>query len=352
MRHINSFQNIKDEHKNQIVNLESINAFSLRLKDFKTATPKNYNLNLSLKKKSKNHLPIKKENNNKVKKNINEEKRNYKLYNYSPSPEKKKHQINIKLNINNEIINNNYSEKKNEGKKYVYDELIKDKKSLIYSLEKELSEIKDQINNIEKKKKKKNSIDRCEKKVKNKCQLSEQNLKQNKKIKRTKKISKNMKQFFQNLIFNTSNSKSTSKKNSSKNIFTSKNLILNTSNNYNYYIKANKNKNINNFYRESTKEIEIDLDKKHSRKNSSSIIKSNSFLYTSNNINTNRKNDMYKRSKSQFQNSYFNFSQCNNIMNNNNNSNNYDNRNIFNELEKIKDRTKCLLSNYLEFCNN
>ena len=156
MRHINSFQNIKDEHKNQIVNLESINAFSLRLKDFKTATPKNYNLNLSLKKKSKNHLPIKKENNNKVKKNINEEKRNYKLYNYSPSPEKKKHQINIKLNINNEIINNNYSEKKNEGKKYVYDELIKDKKSLIYSLEKELSEIKDQINNIEKKKKKKN----------------------------------------------------------------------------------------------------------------------------------------------------------------------------------------------------
>ena len=114
-------------------------------------------------------------------------------------------------------------------------------------MEKELSEIKDQINNIEKNKKK-NSIDRCEKKVKNKCQLSEQNLKQNKKIKRNKKISKNMKQFFQNLIFNTSNSKSISKKNSSKNIFTSKNLILNTSNNYNYYIKENKNKNINNFY--------------------------------------------------------------------------------------------------------
>ena len=69
MRHINSFQNIKDEHKNQIVNLESINAFSLRLKDFKTTTPKNYNSNLSLQKKSKNHFPNKKENINKEKKN-------------------------------------------------------------------------------------------------------------------------------------------------------------------------------------------------------------------------------------------------------------------------------------------
>ena len=357
MRHINSFQNIKDENKNQIGNLESINAFSLRLKDFKTTTPKNYNSNLSLQKKSKNHFPNKKENINKEKKNNNEEKRNYKLSNYSPSPEKKKHQINIKLNINNEIIANNYSEKKNENKKCIYEELIKDKKSLIYSLEKELSEIKDQINKIEKKKNIKNSLDRFDKKGKNKSQLSEQNLKQNKKIKREKKNSKNVKQFFQNLIFNTSNSKSTSKKNSSKNIFTSKNLILNTSNNYNYYIKANKNKNKNNniLYHESTKEIEIDLDKKHSRKNSLSIIKSNSFLYTSNNINTSRKNDIYKRSKSQFQNSYFNFSQCNNNVlnnNNNNNSEHYENGNIFYQLEKIKDRTKYLLSSYLKLCKN
>ena len=91
MRHINSFQNIKDEHKNQIGNLESINVFSLRLKDFKTTTPKNYNSNLSLKNKSKNNFPIKKENNNKVKKNNNEEKRNYRVYHYSPSPEKKKY---------------------------------------------------------------------------------------------------------------------------------------------------------------------------------------------------------------------------------------------------------------------
>ena len=351
MRHINSFQNIKDEHKNQIGNLESINVFSLRLKDFKTTTPKNYNSNLSLKKKSsKNHFPIKKENNNKVKKNNNEEKRNYRVYHYSPSPEKKKYQINIKLNINNEIINNNYSEKKNENKNYFYEELIKDKKSLINSLEKELSEIKDQINKMENKKNKKNSLDRFDKKGKNKSQLSEQNLKQNQKIKGEKKKSKNVKQFFQNLIFNTSNSKSISKKNRSKYIFSSKNLILNTSNNYNYYIKANKKKNLNNIHHESTKEIEIDIDKKHSRKNSLSIIKSNSFLYTSNNINTNRKNDIYKRSKSQYQNSYFNFSQCNNNIMNNNNSNNYESGNIFYELEKIKDRTKCLLSKYLKIC--
>ena len=351
MRHTKSFQNIKKKNKNILKKLELINSLSFRKNDYESPNSKKYNFNLSIKnennknfKNQTSRLPFRKDSLNKEKKNINKEKRNYNVFNnYSTAPHKENNQINIRLNIKSEIINNNFSEKKNENKKQVYEEIINKKNYLIYSLEKELSEIKEQINKIQQMKKKNNSIEEFEnsnfKKRKNK------DLDKIQKLKASNLISKNVRQFFKNLMLKKSESKSNSKKNSSKNILSSKNLIINTSN-YNNYIKGNKNYISNNLYSESAKEIkdiEIKNLKNNSRKNS--MIKSNSFLYTSNNFNSGRRSEKDKRSLSQFQ-----TCNSNNSQNNNFNLSNCSNGNfIVYELEKLKERTKSLLSNYLKF---
>ena len=162
MRHTKSFQNIKKKNKNILKKLELINSLSLRKNDYESPNSKKYNFNLSIKnennknfKNQTSRLPFRKDSLNKEKKNINKEKRNYNVFNnYSTAPHKENNQINIRLNIKSEIINNNFSEKKNENKKQVYEEIINKKNYLIYSLEKELSEIKEQINKIQQMKKK------------------------------------------------------------------------------------------------------------------------------------------------------------------------------------------------------
>jgi len=371
MRHTNSFQNLKNKKKNSLKNIEFFNTLSLRKKDCDSPNSNIQNFNLysinekNNSNKNSNRFSLKKNKNKKIKKSQNKGKENYNLSNFSTIPDKENKQINIRLNIKSEIINNNYS-KKFESKKQIYEDIIQKKNYLISSLEKELSEIKDQINKIQEIKKKKNSTDDFENSNLNlKIRKINSNFNNEKKkiqqLKDSKLISKNVKHFLKNLILKKKESKSNSKKNSSKNIFSSKNLILNTSN-YNNYIKGHKNHISSHLYCESTKEIEIDLERKclksNSRKNSSKISKSNSFLFTSNNFNNTKRNDNNRRSLSQFQtcnsnNSHNNNNYYNNSQNNNNNYNNSNYNNSLNtitELEKLKNRTKSLLSNYLKLC--
>ena len=360
MRHTNSFKNLKNKKKNSLKNIEFFNTLSLRQKDCDSPNSNIQNFNFYIKNdknttnKNSYHFSLKKNKNKKSQKSQNKGKENYNTSNFSTIPDKENKQINIRLNIKSEIINNNYS-KKFESKKQIYEDIIQKKNYLISSLEKELSEIKEQINKIQEIKKKKNSIDEFENsnlnlKIRNISRDLNKEKFQIKQLKSSNLVSKNVKHFLKNLILKKKESKSNSKKNSSKNIFSSKNLILNTSN-YNNYIKGHKNHISSHLYCESTKEIEIDLERKclksNSRKNSSKISKSNSFLFTSNNFNNTKRNDNNRRSLSQFQTCNSNSSQNNNNYNNSNFSNS---GNTITELEKLKNRTKILLSSYLKLC--
>ena len=288
---------------------------------------------------------IKRENNNSCK-----EKKNS---HYSSPNEKDSNLINIRLNINSEIINNNFNVKNNDNINKEYNDEIKNKNNLISSLEKELLEVKEKINKIQTKTQRKrlNSVDNInkhyyEKRKKNNNQLTKEFNKifniQN--LKPSNIISKNVKQFFKNLMLK--------KENELKgNNISKKNLILNTSN-YNSYIR-NKENNISskNLYIDPTREIQTtELEKNvQTMKNSLSMIKSSSFLFTSNNLNSTSRKGLEKnnrRSQSQFQTYYTNYS------NNNYSNNSNGGVNVFYELEKVKQRTQSLLSSYLNFCND
>ena len=345
MRQTKSFQNFKNKKKGNNKNLDLFNALSLRLKDFESPYRKYYGVSSSSKniinnKRNNNNQMIKRENNNSCK-----EKKNS---HYSSPNEKDSNLINIRLNINSEIINNNFTVKNNDNLNKEYHEEIRNKNNIISSLEKELSEVKEKINKIQTKTQRKrlNSVDNIEKhyyekRKKNNNQLTKEFNKifniQN--LKPSNIISKNVKQFFKNLMLKKENELKGN--NSSK-----KNLILNTSN-YNSYIR-NKENNVSskNLYSDPTREIQTtELEKNiQTMKNSSSMIKSSSFLFTSNNLNSTSRKGLEKnnrRSQSQFQTYYTNYS---------NNSNG--GVNVFYELEKVKQRTQSLLSSYLNFCND
>ena len=106
MHQTKSFQNIKLKQKSQL-NLDLFTLFSLRQKELGSPISKNYDLNLfsGKEKKSKNKINYyskKKENN---KENNIKEKRNYNVSNYLTVSEKENNnQMNIRLNINNEIM--------------------------------------------------------------------------------------------------------------------------------------------------------------------------------------------------------------------------------------------------------
>ena len=301
MRQTKSFQNFKNKNKGNNKNLDLFTALSLRLKDFESPYRKYYGFSSS----SKN------------------------------------------------IINNNFTVKNNDNLNKEYHEEIRNKNNIISSLEKELSEVKEKINKIQTKTQRKrlNSVDNIEKhyyekRKKNNNQLTKEFNKifniQN--LKPSNIISKNVKQFFKNLMLK--------KENELKgNNISKKNLILNTSN-YNSYIR-NKENNISskNLYIDPTREIQTtELEKiVQTMKNSLSMIKSSSFLFTSNNLNSTSRKGLEKnnrRSQSQFQTYYTNYS------NNNYSNNSNGGVNVFYELEKVKQRTQSLLSSYLNFCND
>ena len=157
MKHTNSFKTIKNNQKVNKKNLELFNALSLRQNKFEPNS-KVYSISM------KNFI----NNKNKSQPNIieKEKKKNKekKIYNNSSPPEKDKNQINIKLNIKSEIINNNFSNYKNENK---YEEILKQKNIIISNLEKELFEVKEKIHKIQNKKKRINSVDFIEEKYLN-----------------------------------------------------------------------------------------------------------------------------------------------------------------------------------------
>jgi hypothetical protein len=351
MRQTKSFQNFKNKKKGNNKNLDLFNALSLRLKDFESPYRKYYGVSSS----SKNIINNKRNKNNNhmnkgEKNNSHKEKKNS---HYSSPNEKDSNLINIRLNINSEIINNNFTVKNNDNLNKEYHEEIRNKNNIISSLEKELSEVKEKINKIQTKTQRKrlNSVDNIEKhyyekRKKNNNQLTKEFNKifniQN--LQPSNIISKNVKQFFKNLMLKKENELKGN--NSSK-----KNLILNTSN-YNSYIR-NKENNVSskNLYSDPTREIQTtELEKNiQTMKNSSSMIKSSSFLFTSNNLNSTSRKGLEKnnrRSQSQFQTYYTNYS--NNNYSNNSNSG----VNVFYELEKVKQRTQSLLSSYLNFCSD
>ena len=256
MKHTNSFKTIKNNQKVNKKNLELFNALSLRQNKFEPNS-KVYSISM------KNFI----NNKNKSQPNIieKEKKKNKekKIYNNSSPPEKDKNQINIKLNIKSEIINNNFSNYKNENK---YEEILKQKNLIISSLEKELFEVKEKIHKIQNKKKRINSVDFIEEKYLNNQKKNGKNKdlpkKKNQNLKPSNIISKNVKQFFKNLILKKeSYSKETP---NIKNVLSTKNLILNTSN-YNNYIKHNHKNNLltKNLNSNPTREFEIvEMEKK------------------------------------------------------------------------------------------
>ena len=320
---------MKNKNKgNQLFNL-----LSLRQKDFESPNKNIYSASV------KNFI----NNKNKSQQNImfSEKK---KKENKNNSCEKDNNQINIRLNINSEIINNNFSNTKNENNKY--EDLIKEKNMIIASLEKELIEVKEKINKNQNKRKRINSVDDINyknKKTKNKNNRNKEiNKIQN--LKPSNIISKNVKQFFQNLII-----KKDSKENiNSKNIISNKNLILNTSN-YNNYINNNKKNLYKNLYSDPTRETEITEFEKNNlltqTKKNSSLFKSNSFLFTSQNLKKKKKKLDKRRCQSQIENNYSNFNYIN--------TNHFQKKNheIFFQLNKLKVRTQDLLSNFLYLCN-
>ncbi len=320
---------MKNKNKgNQLFNL-----LSLRQKDFESPNKNIYSTSV------KNLI----NNKNKSQQNImfSEKK---KKENKNNSCEKDNNQINIRLNINSEIINNNFSNTKNENNKY--EDIIKEKNMIISSLEKELIEVKEKINKMQNKRKRINSVDDINfknKKTKNKNNRNKEiNKIQN--LKPSNIISKNVKHFFQNLII-----KKDSKENiNSKNIISNKNLILNTSN-YNNYIKNNKNNLYKNLYSDPTRETEITEFEKNNlltqTKKNSSLFKSNSFLFTSQNLKNNKKKLDKRRCQSQIENNYSNYNYIN--------TNHFQKKNneIFFQLNKLKVRTQDLLSNFLYLCN-
>ena len=205
MRHTNSFQNLKNKKKNSLKNIEIFNTLSLRQKDCDSPNSNIQKFNLCIKNDknntNKNHFSLKKNKNKKNQKSQNKGKENYNTSNFSTIPDKENKQINIRLNIKSEIINNNYS--KFENKKQIYEDIIHKKNYLISSLEKELSEIKDQINQIQKIKKKKNSIDKIENSNLNlKIRKINSNLNKEKnkiqQLKTSNLLSKNVKHFLKN----------------------------------------------------------------------------------------------------------------------------------------------------------
>ena len=351
MRQTKSFQNFKNKNKGNNKNLDLFNALSLRLKDFESPYRKYYGFSSS----TKNLINNKRNNNNNqmTKRETNNCCKGKKNCHYSSPNEKDSNLINIRLNINSEIINNNFTVKNNDNLNKEYHDEIRNKNNLISSLEKELLEVKEKINKIQTKTQRKrlNSVDNInkhyyEKRKKNNNQLTKEFNKifniQN--LKPSNIISKNVKQFFKNLMLKKENE--IKGNNSSK-----KNLILNTSN-YNSYIR-NKENNISskNLYIDPTREIQTtELEKNvQTMKNSLSMIKSSSFLFTSNNLNSTSRKGLEKnnrRSQSQFQTYYTNYS------NNNYSNNSNGGVNVFYELEKVKQRTQSLLSSYLNFCND
>jgi len=375
MKHTNSFKSIKNNQKINKKNLELFNALSLRQKEFEPNS-KVYSISM------KNFINNKNKSQPNIMQKGKKKNKEKKVYNNSSPTEKDNNQINIKLNIKSEIINNNFSNYKNENK---YDEILKQKNIIISNLEKELFEVKEKINKIQNKKKRINSVDFIEEKYLNNQKKSSKNKdltkKKNQNLKPSNIISKNVKQFFKNLILK---KESYSKENPNiKNVLSTKNLILNTSN-YNNYIKHNHKNNLltKNLYSNPTREIEIvEMEKNNlltqTRKNSASMFKSNSFLFTSQNSNSNKRKDLENNRRCQSQ--FDTYNSNNNINNDNNNFENYDNENndndnnnincnneiinhnthnknsesdIFYKLNKLKSRTQKLLNNFLSFCDD
>ncbi len=147
MRHTNSFQNLKNKKKNSLKNIEFFNTLSLRQKDCDSPNSNIQNFNFYIKNdknttnKNSYHFSLKKNKNKKSQKSQNKGKENYNLSNFSTIPDKDNKQINIRLNIKSEIINNNFSGNKNENNDNLnkeFNEVIKQKNNIINSLEKEL----------------------------------------------------------------------------------------------------------------------------------------------------------------------------------------------------------------------
>ena len=356
MKQTKSFQNIKNKKKGNNKNLELFNALSLRLRDFESANTKTSGFSSSTKNIINNH----KRNyyQHTMQKGKNNSYKEKKDFHYSSPNEKDNNLINIRLNIKSEIINNNFSGNKNENNDNLnkeFNEVIKQKNNIINSLEKELSEVKEKIKKIQTKRKRLNSVDNIEKHNSYKRKKNSNHLRKDfneifkiHNLKPSNIISKNVKQFFKTLMLK---KESETKGNNGL----KKNLILNTSN-YNSYIR-NKENNVSskNLYSDPTREIQTtELEKNNmtqTRKNSSSMIKSNSFLFTSNNLNSTSRKGFEKtnrRCQSQFQTNYTNYSSNNNNSNNSNCGGN----NILIELEKVKQRTQSLLSCYLNYCND
>ncbi len=386
MKQTKSFQNIKNKKKGNNKNLELFNALSLRLRDFESANTKTSGFSSSTKNIINNH----KRNyyQHTMQKGKNNSYKEKKDFHYSSPNEKDNNLINIRLNIKSEIINNNFSGNKNENNDNLnkeFNEVIKQKNNIINSLEKELSEVKEKIKKIQTKRKRLNSVDNIEKHNSYKRKKNSNHLRKDfneifkiHNLKPSNIISKNVKQFFKTLMLK---KESEIKGNNGL----KKNLILNTSN-YNNYIKHNHKNNLltKNLYSNPTREIEIvEMEKNNlltqTRKNSASMFKSNSFLFTSQNSNSNKRKHLENNRRCQSQFDTYNYNNNYYYNNDNNNLENYENENIenenniirwnneninhnshnknnesdiFNKLNKLKSRTQYLLNNFLSFCDD
>lgn len=265
--------------------------------------------------------------------------------------DKEKNLINIRLNIKSEIINNNFSAKKEHSNlsKYDIDKIIKDKNYEIIQLKQEIQETKAQIERITKQNiGVTNDISNSETLISEfntKCEGSNilYDLKNKQKLstKSSAVLSKNVKQCFKNVFLK--NLKSLSKATTPTSVIRNGNgrkISYNLGNHFNYYRGNN---------------IDIDTILSHSPRVRSSdcaktITKSNSLVVTGKIKKKNIQNPTVQKKVNKSSKSYGNYFQKRSNYNLNNSFVTVK-QNIRNDFENVKIRTDNLLTKYYNFCS-
>ena len=254
--------------------------------------------------------------------------------------------INIKLNIQSEIINNNYNEHK-KNKKENLEKVLETKDKIVDQLQKEISKTKYQIELSRTKNNLKNSIEKFENPdnfLNEKMHKIQKERSKLATIKTSSVISKNVRQYFKNYIFK--NSKSLSKTPTPTSIISSgnrKQLTLNSTNSsLNSNLLSSKNFNCYNSNYPDVENIlsgspRYDIYRK-------TMNKSNSLLSSMGQFMTKKISQRNHHSREKSLNVHKN-------INNSWNSTNTNYQENTNEFERIKTRTKEVMIKYINYIN-
>lgn len=339
MRHTYSSVSIKPEkiHRGEIKNFNFFPIESPLFSGFRSPKSASYI--------SKNEKKISKKSHTNTNSKVN--------LNFIDKEKSKNNSINIRLNIKSAIINNNYNENKAEElNKGTKDDMLEIKDKIIHELQKEIKRTKHQINNVKTSQNLKNSIDKFDnsenflnEKI---CKIQNKERSKLSTIKTSSVISKNVRQFFKNLILK--NSKSTSKTATPTSLLNNGNLKISLNPNHNNSINSH-------FY--TTKALSngthLDIDTMFSTsprfvdKYYKTMTKSNS-LIISQQIQPSKRKVQRKKQFSSPRNNQLKHQDNNNIkfVSNSTNISNANYCDFISEFDKIKNRTQDVLNGYLK----